>query len=255
MPCKPFKFGQWNGLVDDDFARHLPEVDAILQKGQLVVNKPDRIVRRIVVEGATYYAKSFLPPKRLVEAVKRSIRRPIPFRLWQTHNDMLDKGIQCAKPMLAALESSGVQLFICSEIAFPTSRTLIKESPAEKLPEVFAQAAKAIAALHRAGFVHGDSLPGNICLGPDRTFAFIDNDRTSHIPSFFSRAAKQRNLIQFCAHTIFREGIGNELFTLFLVEYMKEYVNVTPSTETVGAFIKTVVNRIAEIKKQQGRKV
>ena len=74
------------------------------------------------------------------------------------------------------------------------------------------------------------------------------------MPHLFSYAARQRNLLQFCAHTTFREGIGNEHFTFFIVEYMKAFANVTPSTETVAAFIKAVVKRIAEIQTQQGRK-
>ena len=250
MPCAPFRHGRWNGLVDDVFSPHLPQLDTILQSGTVIVDKPDRIVRRIVLDGKAYFAKSFLPSGKISDMLKRAVRRPIPFRLWQIHSEMLAKGIGCATPMLAALNSSGEHLFICSEITFPTARTLLKTLPVDKLPVAITQAARAMAKLHRAGFIHGDSLPGNICLDSDGTPAFIDNDRTSRIPSFFQAAARKRNLLQFCAHTTFRPEVNNEHYTLFLVEYMKAFVNVTPSTETVAEFIKSVTARIAEIQVQ-----
>ncbi|MBQ7650330.1 MAG: hypothetical protein IJS15_05180 [Victivallales bacterium] len=251
MPCTPFKHGRWNGLVDDVFSPHIPQLDSILQNGTALVDKPDRIVRRVVLDGNAYFAKSFLPSGKIGDMLKRAVRRPIPFRLWQIHNEMLAKGIGCAKPMLAALNSSGEQLFICTEVEFPTARTLLKSFPVEKLSVVITQAAQAIAKLHRAGFIHGDSLPGNICLGPDGTSAFIDNDRTSGMPPLFGSVARRRNLIQFCAHTTFRPEVNNEHYTLFLVEYMKAFVNVTPSTQTVADFIKLVNARIAEIQAQK----
>ena len=255
MPCAPFKYGRWNGLVDDSFSTYLPQLDTILQNGTVIVDKPDRIVRRFELNGNAYFAKSFLLPTKTVDKLKRAVRRPIPFKLWEIHNEMLAKGVVCAKPMLAALNSSGEQLFICTEIPFPTSRTLLKSFPDEKLPDVFIQAAKAIASLHRAGFIHGDSLPGNICLDSDGTPAFIDNDRTSRMPPLFSAVARKRNLLQFCAHTTFRSGITNEHYTLFLVEYMKAFSNLTPSTETVAAFIKLVTDRIGEIQAEKARRM
>jgi len=251
MPSAPFRHGRWNGLVDEEFSPHLPQLDSILQSGTAIVDKPDRIVRRIVLDGKAYFAKSFLPSGKISDMLKRAVRRPIPFRLWQIHNEMLAKHIGCATPMLAALNSSGEHLFICTEITSPTARTLLKSLPVEKLPYVITQAAKAIATLHHAGFIHGDSLPGNICLDSDGTPAFIDNDRTSRIPPLFSDAARRRNLLQFCAHTTFRPEVNNEHYTLFLVEYMKAFVNVTPATETVAEFIKTVNARIAEIQAQK----
>lgn len=251
MPATTFKYGCWNGLAAEEFAPHLPNLDDILQNADAIVNMPDRIVRRIELNGAVYFAKSFLPLHQLKAILKRAVRRPIPFRLWQIHDELLAKNITCAKPMLAAINSSGEHLFICTEITFPTARILLKTLPAEQLPMVFTQAAKAIAQLHRAGFVHGDSIPNNICLDSDGTPAFIDNDRTAHIPPLFATAARKRNLIQFCSHTYYRAEVSNEHYTLFLVEYMKAFAGTTPATQTVSDFTKDVAARIAEIHAQK----
>ncbi|MBO4345317.1 MAG: phosphotransferase [Victivallales bacterium] len=251
MAATPFKSGGWSGIAAEEFAKYLPSLESILADGTIIVNKPDRIVRRLDLDGASFFAKSFLKPKRLDDRLKRAIRKPIPFKLWRIHDEMLAKGVGCPRPMVAATDNGGTQLFICTAISFPRSCDLIRRVSLEGLPGVFTKAAHAIAKLHRAGFIHGDALPGNICLDDDGSAAFIDNDRTSHIPPLFGGVARRRNLVQFCAHTFFREEIDIEHYTLFFVEYMKEYVNVTPSTETVDGFIRDVRTRTAEIQAER----
>ncbi len=251
MADKPFKSGDWSGIAAEEFARYLPALESILAGGTAIVNKADRIVRRLDLDGSVFYAKSFLKPKRLKDRLKRAVRRPLPFRLWQIHSEMLAKGIGCPKPMVAATSNDGTQLFICTAISFQRSRDYINDISADGLPGAFAKAAHAIAKLHRAGFIHGDAIPGNICLGDGDSAAFIDNDRTGHLPPLFGGVARRRNLIQFCAHTFFRDEIDIEHYTIFFVEYIKEYENTTPSTQVVGGFIKDVKARIAEIQAEK----
>ena len=252
MTGRPFRFANWHGMVAEPFEWNLQRLDAILKDADIIVDKPDRIVRRIELDGKAFYAKSFLKPRRLADRLKRMVRRPIVLRLWQIHNEMLDSGIVCAAPMLGAMDDgAGTELFISTEIAMQTARIMIKTLAAESLPEIFAKAAKAIARLHRAGFVHGDCIPGNICMDDADGFAFIDNDRTERAPLLFGGNARRRNLVQFCSRSTLRPEVCNEHFTRFLVEYMKELHNITPSVATVSEFIETVGKRIAVIKEQR----
>lgn len=251
MPGTAFKFANWHGIISDDFTAYLPKLDDILKGGTAIVDKPDRIVRKVVVDGRTYYSKCFLPQARLADRIKAAIRRPVIFRLWNVHNSLIEHNIACPKPVLSAFDKDGGAYFLCTEVPFATARILLKTVPDEQIPAVFANSARAIAGLHRAGFAHGDCLPGNICLDNAGTGYFIDNDRTCEMMPFLNWNPRLRNLVQFCSHADYRDTIGSEQFVAFFVEYMNCYAKKTPSTKAVSEFIAAVNARMDVIKAQK----
>ena len=230
-PFLPYSQGAWRGFAAQTFREANLTADALENMGELVVDKPNRVVRRMHILGGEAYAKWFSPPRNIL---KQCFRRPLAFRLLDIHLAMLEAGIGCAIPCLAAVEGRlGRQLFVYRAIPFPGLHIQLREADAEKANTLYLAAAQAIAQLHRRGFVHGDCLPGNICLAEDGTAFFIDNDRTAK--SFFPlrQYQERRNLIQFCAHAAIQCGMTPEQQRLFLEHYYSQRDQDIPSLDSL----------------------
>ena len=196
----------------------MPEKLAV--QGEVIVNKPNRMVRRIEWSEMTVYAKWFAHPHNIF---KRWFRRPLAFRLLDIHRAMMASGLGCATPFLAAVSSKSVenysQLFVYKEVPYQNISQRLKKASGEESEQLYLMAAQAIAALHNAGFVHGDCLPGNLCLSDKGQFYFIDNDRTAKSLVFLRSYQERRNLIQFCAHALHQNAMSQEQQKLFLNRY------------------------------------
>ena len=222
MEFTPYHINRWNGLISSELSNQDLEPEKLAVLGETIVNKPNRMVRRIDLEGTTVYAKWFVPTKSFL---KRLFRKPLAFRLLETHKALLSAGIGCAEPLLAAIcdEPTQIlpQLFVYKEVPYPNISQRLKNASTDEATRIYDTAAEAIATLHKAGFVHGDCLPGNICLSDDNHAFFIDNDRTSRSFPFIRKRQERRNLVQFCAHAALQHDMSREMQRRFLAHYFE----------------------------------
>ena len=218
----PYHKNSWSGFI----SREINDIDLepakLANQGEGIVLKPSRMVRRLQLNGTTVYAKWIAPPKNIF---KRLLRKPLAFKLLKIHNTLLSAGIGCAEPILAAVcgdsSQETSQLFVYKEVPYPSISKRLQQASASDATDIYLTAANAIATLHKAGFVHGDCLPGNICLSDDGQAFFIDNDRTAKSLPLLRGWQERRNLIQFCAHAAHQHGMTREMQRLFLTQYFE----------------------------------
>ncbi|MBR4674728.1 MAG: hypothetical protein IKP00_09710 [Victivallales bacterium] len=247
----PYRNSCWSGFI----SRKLKDMDLSPEKlavqGEVIVNKPNRMVRRIELPGTTVYAKWFAPPKNIF---KRWFRKPLAFRLLDIHRAMLASGIGCATPFLAAISSrpfeKTAQVFVYKEVPYQDITHRLLKASDEEAERLYLIAAQAVAALHNAGFVHGDCLPGNICLSDEGQFYFIDNDRTASSLPFLRAYQERRNLIQFCAHALHQHSMSPEQQKLFLKRYFECRSQKLPKLEPLLDRIDT---RFQEIQREKSQ--
>ncbi len=241
----------WNGFISSE----LNDMDLVPERlevqGEMIVSKPNRMVRRMDLSGMTVYAKWFAPSKNIF---KRLFRKPLVFKLLDIHQALLASGIGCAEPLFAAISGKASQnlpqLFIYKEVPYPSISKRLQNASADEAAHFYAAAAKAIAVLHNAGFVHGDCLPGNICLSDDGRSFFIDNDRTSRSLPFLRQRQECRNLIQFCAHAAHQHNMPREMQSSFLLQYFECRSVEAPQTKYL---LDRMEVRCQEIKREEAK--
>lgn len=238
-----FTYEKWHGFSNAISIRDI-NLDTLNSSGKLIVKKNNHEVRRLIIGGKNCYAKWFYPEQGLLSWIKFKLRAPRVFHLWNIHTTLLKEGIECPTPLLAAVNTDKTQLFICSEIEYPSMLQIFKTADTELFPELFKNAALAIAKLHNAGFIHGDCIPGNICMAQDGHCAFIDNDRTA---ISLSHAARERNIIQFCSHTALRKEINEAHYSILISEYNKSL----GCNLEINTLLTKIQHRIQEIKRQE----
>ena len=228
----PYRKNSWNGFISSEINDIDLEPEKLENQGEGIVLKPNRMVRRLQLNGTTVYAKWFVPSKNII---KRLLRKPLAFKLLEIHKALLVSGIGCAEPILAAIcgDSSQQlsQLFVYKEVPYPSISKRLQQASASDATDIYLAAANAIATIHKAGFVHGDCLPGNICLSDDGKAFFIDNDRTAKSLPLLHGWQERRNLIQFCAHSAHQHGMTREMQRLFLTRYFECRLQKTPPLE------------------------
>ncbi len=206
--CIPFHSGLWKGLGHSRFMSQFSDLESWLTEhpGERVVDKPDREVRKVVLGQQVVYVKLVRalgsggnPLLRLIHAAKWRCRPSRATVTFQTHMKMLQRGIQCPLPLLAARkrgDKGPVDCFISEEAPYPIVRFLLLDETRRK--ELLEACARGVAALHMAGFVHGDCIPGNLLLTPQQDIVFIDNDRTHcYSIGYIPNSQRRRNLVQF----------------------------------------------------------
>ena len=174
-------------LVRKDWEDELLSLLDIEKAGELIVQHPDRMVRRVDTPRGVVYIKALYntPEHTLLRRTRHQIRDwalgPLVIRLFQLHLELLKAGIKCAEPLLA--ESKGdVQFFITKELpGIRLDKVLKATSSPEERREPLHYAAEAIAKLHEAG---------------------LDNDRTAKRSGWLLTRAARRNYIQFCSRLL-----------------------------------------------------
>ena len=226
-------------------------LDGLESMGEVISAKNGHLVRKLSWCGRPAYAKWFHPSAGLVPWLKLKFRKPLATRIFQIHKAMLDSGLGCPEPFLAATSSDGTALFICAELPFPSMIRIFKSADSSDFEALFRTAASSIAALHRAGFIHGDCLPGNICLSPDRRSFFIDNDRTRMGKS---KRGRETNIIQFCSHTANIDGIDESHFRTLILEHHRLLYGSDAPQDYSERLLGRIRRRIAVIAAQRQAK-
>jgi tRNA A-37 threonylcarbamoyl transferase component Bud32 len=236
-----FHSGSWRGFVHQNWQETLSDLDLWLQEnpGHSIVAQKNRRVSRVETPAGVLYVKQMYrlqkrgPTwKMLLTGIKWYLRPSRAIAVLNISNSLKDKGIACPEPVLAARRRNACgwpeDLFISREIPEPTLLSLFdSQENAQEHKARIAHAARGIAALHKHGFIHGDCIPGNLCLTADHSLVFLDNDRTRHTTRFRKRRAQMDNLIQFLSR-LPTELQQEEVFTLFLDEYQRHYGQLCP---------------------------
>lgn len=121
-------------------------------------------------------------------------------RTMRVHLAMAEAGIPVAGVVLAARRRTGLNvedLLITEEVVGTDFRKRCQHEPdPEAESELLRSAGRAVAGLHRAGFTHGDLIPGNLLIRPDDTIVFIDNERSGRPMPSRAGTLRRLNLAQ-----------------------------------------------------------
>lgn len=221
----------WKGFVNTEWIDDFDDLDQWLEQnpGETIVDKPTRTVTRVAMANSILYVKRvetlavgdgrFL--RNLTRKLKWLLRPSRAISVMKTTMKMLEAGVPCPTPILAARKRTPgkmpTDIFITLEAKGDNLKKLLEDTgnDQDKIELLVKSAARAVARLHEAGFVHGDCIPGNMIVGNDDQIAFIDNDRT-----FASSSHKQqeKNLVQFAAHLAY-ETKSLEILDIFIEAY------------------------------------
>ncbi|MBI1370666.1 MAG: hypothetical protein GC162_18670 [Planctomycetes bacterium] len=195
-----FAAAGYRGLVRDDWRAALSEADPWLRwldgpHETVWQRQASRTVRvPPAADHPALFVKHIAPPDRA-----RLLRRsPVQNTLAVTRR-LLAAGFEAPHVVLAAdLTARGrtEHLLITEAVDGQSVESRLLQSPnIEATRRLLIDIGREVARLHRARFLHGDLLPGNLIRRPDGVFVFLDNDRTRRLPvlPFWLR---RRNLSQ-----------------------------------------------------------
>jgi len=135
----------------------------------------------------------------VVRRLKWVLRPSRALQVWRVGRRFDRHGLRCAPVALAARGGSKlapVDVLIMEEAAGRSLSDVLMNDPPEAAIEACRRTGESLAALHRAGILHGDATHSNIFLAPEGAdgraaqAVWIDNDRTRAwplLPSVFAR--------------------------------------------------------------------
>ena len=265
---QPYRSGNWRGIIDPQWQEPLSDLDQWLRDhpGAKVVAKKSRTVSRVETPNGVIYVKIIhrlqergSAWKMLFAGIKWLFRPSRAIATFQITDAMLDKGIGCPEPILAARRRKTLgwpeDVFICREVPYPSLLSLLDAADnASARDAIIANAAQGIAALHNQGFIHGDCIPGNLCLAPDQSIFFLDNDRTCPMPPLGKRRARLANVVQFLARLPLPMQ-QNDVFALFLERYRQASARTCPiGADDMTRVAKKLQRRLALLAERRAEK-
>ncbi|MDD3952980.1 MAG: lipopolysaccharide kinase InaA family protein [Lentisphaeria bacterium] len=255
--------GRWKGLVREGWQSVFADIHQLADSGEVIVDKPDRVVRRIETPNGVVYFKRICGAGtgRGWYFLKSLLRTPRSLAIWHVSEQMRLADLGCPLPLLAVssccFSSCRFEdILVTAEIPYSLVSDLLKDAADNAVREgILQKAGQGIRELHDKGFVHGDCLPGNICMGPDGKLIFLDNDRTAKKIGIVNRGARLQNLVQFCSHAL--TALPNQaLLDTFLDSYDQHgtcnaNARNCPDKETV---IRKLQARVRKLEKEFGKK-
>ena len=254
--------GRWKGLVREGWQSVFADIHQLADSGEVIVDKPDRVVRRIKTpKGVVYF-------KRICGAgtgrgwyfMKSLLRTPRSLAIWHVSEQMHLADLGCPLPLLAVssccFSSCRFEdILVTAEIPFPRVSDLLKDAKDDLArASILQKAGQGIRELHEKGFVHGDCLPGNICMDNAGKLVFLDNDRTVQKSVDFARVARLRNLIQFCSHAL-TVLPDQSLLNQFLDSYNQNKVDkAAPWGADKEVVTRKLQQRVSKLEKEFGKK-
>jgi len=213
-----FDVAGWRGRVEHRW-RHLADADPLewlaQQSPQTVQQRPSATTYRADTDGGTVYAKHMTERKdRAPEApdwpsrLRWRLQPSLALRVLRMNRQFARHGLLVAPVLLAARRLRGWRaedLLVTGEVSGPNLHEAIIDAPDDQSrSELIRMVARRVAELHRLRFSHGDLLPGNLVVTPDRAnVVWLDNDRSRRWFPAVPPSVRRRNLAQMTFRLIF----------------------------------------------------
>ncbi|MHC4825878.1 MAG: lipopolysaccharide kinase InaA family protein [Planctomycetota bacterium] len=213
-----FHVAGWRGRVEHRW-RHLADADPLEwltgQSPQTVRQRPSATTYRVDTDGGAVYAKHMTTLKdRAPEAadwpsrLRWRLQPSLALRVVRVHRQLARCGLLVAPVRLAARRCSGWRaedLLVTGDVSGPNLHEAVVDAPDDETrSELIRMAGRRVAELHRLRFSHGDLLPGNLVVTPDRTnVVWLDNDRSRRWFPLVPPSVRRRNLAQITFRLIF----------------------------------------------------
>lgn len=156
-----------------------------------VRRRRDRMAVRVwlaQVADREVYVKHIRGPKNrpasevgLIDRLKWGLGGSRALRVWRVHLAMTKAGLDVPKVLLAARRrgATGAEdLLVTEAVHEPPLKQVLQQADAPERTAALARAGEALAAMHRAGFVHGDPILANLLMSEKGGVVWLDNDRT-----------------------------------------------------------------------------
>lgn len=106
-------------------------------------------------------------------------------RVCRVHCAMARAGVSVPKVLLAARrrgDGAPEDLLVTAAVAAPALKHRLRDLAPEQRQPILCQVGRAMAAMHQAGFVHGDPTTANVLVPEGGEPCWLDNDRTRWLP-------------------------------------------------------------------------
>ena len=260
-----YRHDNWRGIVRQGWEELLGDPGSLGKQGQSVNDKPDRMVRRWESPLGNVYIKHIYSPnsfsERLLTYAKNRLRPPRSLQVWHISEALLEEGLRCPKPLLGAFNYSlfgldSEEFLVSAEIAHPLlNKRLNNSSSAAEIAELLAAAGKSIRLLHDKGFVHGDCLPGNMCIDPENNLYFLDNDRTARLSLLGARRERLRNLVQFASRALPLLPDNTTIDDFVQAYYLQDQRRNAIIEKEQQEFMRMLELRLRQLEREIGRKL
>ncbi|MHC4140588.1 MAG: lipopolysaccharide kinase InaA family protein [Planctomycetota bacterium] len=213
-----FHVAGWRGRVEHRW-RHIADGDPLewltQQSPQTVRQRPSAISYRVATDAGAVYVKHMTALKdREAEAadwpsrLRWRLQPSLTLRILRVHRQLARCGLLVAPVLLAARRCSGwrcEELLVTGEV--PGSdlfRALVDGPDDAARSDLIRMTGRRVAELHRLRFSHGDLLPGNLVVTPDRTnVVWLDNDRSRRWFPLVPVSVRRRNLAQIAFRLVY----------------------------------------------------
>jgi hypothetical protein len=213
-----FHVAGWRGRVEHRW-RHLADADPLewltQQSPQTVRQRPSAITHRVETDAGVVYVKHMTALKdRETEAadwpsrLRWRLQPSLALRVLRIHRQLERCGLLVAPVLLAARRCGGWRaedLLVTGDVSGPNLHEAVIDAPDDQTRnELIRMAGRRVAELHRLRFTHGDLLPGNLVVTPDRAnVVWLDNDRSRRWFPAVPPSVRRRNLAQITFRLIF----------------------------------------------------
>ncbi len=210
----------WRGIIRQELLKRLPDADpaaSLLSLPNTVIYSRDAVtLYRLSGDYEGLILRHDRMPKH------RWYRSPRAVHHLRIQLRMIEAGLGVSTPWAGLYRTRGQrseELFISSEIQGTNLARWIRENPDLQFRRRWLyETGKAVAELHRKGFVHGDLLMGNMMVEhATGRILFIDNERTRRMPWPLFEYHRRRNLEQMVCH--FSRGYWVRVLQAFLDGY------------------------------------
>lgn len=193
-----FRHSDWQGVIHENASADAASgiVDEVLTApGEVLAQRDTITTRAIECRLGRCVVRHDTAPRW------RPYRKSLVMHTAAVHQEMAAAGIRVPTVLLACRRIKGpAEELLAAEMIEGRSLTAdlrqLRLTDGDPLP-LFRRIGREIADLHRAGFMHGDLIPGNILLpDDDGPFVYIDNERTRRLPRVFLSIGRRRNLTQ-----------------------------------------------------------
>jgi hypothetical protein len=213
-----FHVAGWKGRVEHRW-RHLADADPLewltQQSPKTVRQRPSATTSRVETDAGVVFVKHMTALKDREPEVadwpgglRWRLQPSLALRVLRIHRQLERCGLLVAPVLLAARRCDGwraEELLVTGDVSGPNLHEAVINAPDDQSRnELIRMVGRRVAELHRLRFTHGDLLPGNLVVTPDRAnVVWLDNDRSRRWFPAVLPSVRRRNLAQITFRLIF----------------------------------------------------